>query len=66
MHYYYSNHKCSLCFVEEYLIPPVLVSWPCASFFFKGYCWDTCKSVPGNAGVLHGYYTLNELPVLPC
>ena len=45
MHYYYSNHKCSLCFVEEYLIPPVLVSWPCASFFFKGYCWDTHAKV---------------------
>ena len=46
MHYYYSKHKCSLCFVKEYSIPLVLVSWPCASFFFfKGYCWDTHAEV---------------------
>ena len=44
MHYYYSEHECSLCFVKQYLIPLVLVFWPCSAIFFffnKGHEWDT-------------------------
>ena len=45
MHYYYSKHKCSLCFVKEYLIPLYSCVLAMCFIFFKGYCWDTHAEV---------------------
>ena len=67
MHYYHSEHGCSLCFVKGYLIPLVLVSRLCFVFFFfflKDTVETCMQKCPGCVKFLTWVRHLNEVFVL--